>query len=285
MTKSPPLVDAARIALTLALFCVAAFPATAAHAAPPSPAAQERLARLHFEAGKQAYELGRFADAAIEFQRGYDLSHLPLFLLNLGHAYFALDRFADAIAACQQYLAAKPNDAVHVREAEELLTSAERHKQLQAPATPAPEVAPTPPPVVAETPPPPSEPAPPPRRRHGPPRPALAWTGVVGVIVGAGAVAGGAALLVIGNNLNNDFNHPAPGTIYDHNTVTRFETDHNAGVGLLVAGGVVLVAGTVAAILGWRGGREATATAWWAPSLVAPSLAPNAVAAAPGFRF
>jgi tetratricopeptide (TPR) repeat protein len=279
MTKSSPLVDAARIAVTLALFSVAAIATTPAEAAPPSPAAQERLARLHFEAGKQAYELGRFADAAIEFQRGYDLSHLPLFLLNLGHAYFALDRFADAIAACQQYLAAKPNDAVHVREAEELLTSAERHKQLQAPApTPVPEVAPTPPPVVAETPP-PSEPAPPPRR-HGPRRPALAWTGVVGVVVGAGAVAGGAALLVIGNNLNNDFNHPAPGTVYDHNTVTRFQTDHNAGVGLLVAGGVVLVAGTVAAILGWRGGREASATAWWAPSAAA-----NALAASPGFRF
>jgi hypothetical protein len=281
MTKSSAVVDTVRTVVTLALLCLAVLPASPALAAPTSQAAQDRLARLHFEAGKQAYELGRFADAAIEFQRGYDLSHLPLFLLNLGHAYFALDRFDDSIAACQQYLAAKPSDAVHVREAGELLTSAQRHKQLQAPTTPPAEVTPTPPPVTAEPTPPPSEPAsPPPARHQGPRRPALAWTGVVGIVLGAGAVAGGAALLVVANNLNNDFNHPAPGTVYDHGTVTRFQTDHNAGVGLVAAGGVLLVAGTVAAILGWRGGREASTSAWWAPS-----LAPSALAATSGFRF
>ncbi|HEX4461654.1 MAG TPA: tetratricopeptide repeat protein, partial [Polyangia bacterium] len=159
--------------LSLALAILgAATPAAAA----PTQAAQDKLARLHFEAGKQAYELGRFADAAIEFQRGYDLSKLPLFLLNLGHSLFALDRFEDAIKACEQYLALKPNDPVHVREAEDLLTSAQRHRELQAPSTPAPVTTEAPPPpVTTEAPPPPppvTSEAPP---RHGPAHPAVGW--------------------------------------------------------------------------------------------------------------
>jgi hypothetical protein len=278
MTKHSSLVSIASLAIALTL---SAAPTTATAA--PTQAAQDKLARLHFEAGKQAYELGRFADAAIEFQRGYDLSKLPLFLLNLGHSYFALDRFEDAIKACEQYLALNPNDPVHVREAEDLLTSAQRHKQLQAPTTPPPVSDTPPPPVTTEAAPPPPPPPvndTPPRR--GPAHPALGWTGVVGMVVGAGLIAGGAVLLVDAGNLNDEFNHPAPGTVYNHNTISRFQTDQAAGIGLVVTGGAVLVAGAVATIIGFRHAPEApSSSAWW----IAPSLAPTAVGAVSGFRF
>lgn len=277
MTKYSSLVSIVSLSLALAILGAAA-PAAAA----PTQAAQDKLARLHFEAGKQAYELGRFADAAIEFQRGYDLSKLPLFLLNLGHSYFALDRFEEAIKACEQYLALKPNDPVHVREAEDLLTSAQRHKQLQAPPPP-PVTTEAPPPVTTEAPAPSPLPETPPPPRRGPAHPALGWTGVVGMVVGVGLIMGGAVLLVDAGNLNDSFNHPAPGTVYNHATVARFQTDQAAGIGLVAAGGAVLVAGTVATIVGFRHAPEAppSGTAWW----VAPSLAPNTVAAAGGFRF
>ncbi len=275
MIKYSSLVSIASLVLALA-----GAPTTAAAA--PTQAAQDKLARLHFEAGKQAYELGRFADAAIEFQRGYDLSKLPLFLLNLGHSYFALDRFEDAIKACEQYLALNPNDPVHVREAEDLLTSAQRHKQLQAPTTPPPETTTAPaPPVTPEAPPPPppvNDTAP----RRGPAHPALGWTGVVGMVVGAGLIAGGAVLLVDAGNLNDTFNHPAPGTVYNHSMVSRFQTDQAAGIGLVAVGGAIVVAGAVATIVGFRHAPEApSGSAWW----IAPSLAPTAVGAVSGFRF
>jgi hypothetical protein len=120
-----------------------------------------------------------------------------------------------------------------------------------------------------------------PPRHRGPARPALAYAGLAGLAVGVGAIIGGAVLLVDAGNLNHDFNHPAPGTVYDHGTVTRFQTDQAAGIGLVAAGGALLVAGTVATIIGFRHPAEPTRSAWW----IAPTLAPSTMGAASGFRF
>ncbi len=48
--------------------------------------ARER-ARSHFEAGRALYNLKNYSDAIREFSAGYQLSQLPLFLVNLGQSY------------------------------------------------------------------------------------------------------------------------------------------------------------------------------------------------------
>jgi hypothetical protein len=249
----PPNHHPRRLQFVLALG-LALFAGRVAAADPlPDPAAIERLARLHYEAGKQAFDLGRFADAAAEFQRGYDLSSRPLFLLNLAHTAFRLEHYAEAAQFCRRYLASSALSAE--AEAKELMARAEMHQRLHDAAESAPPAPSEPPATTMSAPPPPDVPAPPPVRR-GPARPALAWSGVVVLALGVGALAGGAALTSMATSLNYDFNHPAPGTVYDAHTIARFDSEQNAGIGLLVAGSVAVVGGVTLTVLGWRHPRE-----------------------------
>src|SRR6266511_3793547 len=91
---------------------------------------RDRLARIHFDAGRKAYEAGHYEDAAMEFERGYQLAPRPLFLLNLAHLYLRLGRYDDVIATCERYLASHPSDRL-TREATELVTAARAQKAQQ----------------------------------------------------------------------------------------------------------------------------------------------------------
>jgi hypothetical protein len=218
---------------------------------------RDRLARIHFDAGRKAYEAGQYEDAVLEFERGYQLAPRPLFLLNLAHLYLRLGRYDDVIAACERYLASHPNDRL-TREATDLLAAARQKKLEQAPKptpTPAepkaPVVAPAANDVGARA----DQPAPA-APRPGPARPKLAWTGVATTVVGVAALVTAAVLIGHATALNDDFNHPRTGTVYDHDTIVQWEREQQAAIGLFAAGGAVVVAGTLMTIIGWRGPRD-----------------------------
>src|SRR5437879_13770949 len=57
----------------------------------PSPARAvddaSRVAMEHFRKGTRAYDLGRFLEAANEYEKAYEAKETPALLYNLGQAY------------------------------------------------------------------------------------------------------------------------------------------------------------------------------------------------------
>jgi tetratricopeptide (TPR) repeat protein len=220
---------------------------------------RDRLARIHFDAGRKAYEAGHFEDAVMEFERGYQLAPRPLFLLNLAHLYLRLGRYEDVIATCEKYLASHPNDRL-TREATELLTVAKAKKAQAATAPPPPVEEPKPqPPTPAPAPGDGTAVAPAPAPRHGPGRPKLAYTGVAALVVGGVALVTASALIGHASALNDDFNHPPPGKVYDAATIAQWEREQHASIGLFAAGGALVIAGGIMTAVGWRRPRDASA--------------------------
>ncbi len=95
---------------------------------------REEEARTLFEAGRIAFEDGRFADALASFQRAFDLSNRPLLLFNIGACLDRLQRNAEAIEAFEHYLRAQP-EASNRPEVEarvrELRAGAERERERE----------------------------------------------------------------------------------------------------------------------------------------------------------
>jgi hypothetical protein len=73
---------------------------------PPS----EVAARGHYLMGQEHYEAARFAEAAEEFQRAYDLSHRPRLLFNLFIARRDAGQTRQAADALRLYIASAPDD-------------------------------------------------------------------------------------------------------------------------------------------------------------------------------
>src|SRR5438132_61650 len=70
-----------------------------------------RRARAHFEVGLGMYNLGNYREALKEFAAGYQLTHKPKFLVNMGQAYRRLNELDSARGMYNRYLAeAAPND-------------------------------------------------------------------------------------------------------------------------------------------------------------------------------
>jgi tetratricopeptide (TPR) repeat protein len=154
-------------------------------------------ARVHFDAGRSFFNLGRYADAAAQFQAGYELVPKPRFLLNLGHCFLKMAMHARAREAYERFLALVPPDDSDREEVRERLTEIERVLPPAAPVVePAPVAKPEPP-----------TPAPPPPRLDAPlllvapaPRPPVSlalrrfktwgWTIPVGAALVSGLVVG-----------------------------------------------------------------------------------------------
>jgi hypothetical protein len=141
------------------------------------------LAKQHFATGLADYNLRAYASAITEFEQGYAILPLPLFLFNVGQAARQLGDASRAIASYRRYLAEETN-----RDAPEL-SQAERYIEQLTPVVEraaAAKVAEPPPVAVAA-------PAPPP-----PPKRSRRWLwitiGVVGAVVVAGAVTAAVVL-------------------------------------------------------------------------------------------
>jgi hypothetical protein len=98
---------------------------------------------------------------------------------------------------------------------------------------------------------------------HGPGRPKLAYTGVAFIAIGAAALVAGAALVGHASALNDEFNHPRDGMVYDHTKIDQWQREQNAAIGLFAAGGAVVVTGSIMTAVGWRRPRDGTAAQAW----------------------
>ena len=83
-------------------------PLAADAAAPALQADQDREARFLFEAGRTAYDAGRYREALGHFQHAYDLSQRPQLLYNVGQAADRLRQDEVALDAFERYLSALP---------------------------------------------------------------------------------------------------------------------------------------------------------------------------------
>lgn len=95
--------------LTLALPFGRAHGQAAAEGTVGTPADAEALAR--FDAGRLAFEAGRYGDALSDFQRSYELSGRAWLLYNIGETLARLDRREEALSAFESYLRETSGDA------------------------------------------------------------------------------------------------------------------------------------------------------------------------------
>lgn len=77
--------------------------------AAPSEASQDEEARALFQAGRLAFQGGRFEDALRHFQRAYELSERAPLLFNIGSAADRLRRNELALDAFRRYVEALPD--------------------------------------------------------------------------------------------------------------------------------------------------------------------------------
>lgn len=129
-----------------------------AHAQQAAPSgAEDKDARQLFEAGRAAYDEGRYKEALVHFQAAHALSGRPALLYNVGQAADRLRKDALALDAFEGYLEALPEavNRVAVEERIQVLRAvlAEREAATAPVATPA-EVAAAaePAPVLTEAP-------------------------------------------------------------------------------------------------------------------------------------
>lgn len=163
------------LALTLALLLTPAL-----GAAQPADPARDAEARVHFQAGRDAFARGDFSSAATEFERAYALSRRPQLLYNIGRAYQEQLRLEEASRAFQRYLDALPDapDRAEVEGRLRIIDVAMSHAVPPPPVEPPPTRV-----VVVERP----VEAPPPEAH--PWRTAFWVTGGLSLLTGAGTIA------------------------------------------------------------------------------------------------
>src|SRR5437764_4070343 len=68
-----------------------------------------KLARQHFEDGSRLYDLGKFRDAAHQYEEAYKYKPDPALLFNIGQAYRAAGDAPEAVTAYKSYLRHVPD--------------------------------------------------------------------------------------------------------------------------------------------------------------------------------
>jgi tetratricopeptide (TPR) repeat protein len=145
-----------------------------------------KLVRQHFEDGSRLYDLGKFRDAAHEYEEAYKYKPDPALLFNIGQAYRAAGDAESALTAYKSYLRKVP-EAPNRHEVETHIERLQRlvDEQHKTPPTPAPvqAAAPTPlaqPQLVATA---------APAEKQPVYKKWWLWTAVGGVIVAGGVIA------------------------------------------------------------------------------------------------
>jgi tetratricopeptide (TPR) repeat protein len=70
--------------------------------------ASERAARRHYERGKKLFNLQKFDEALVEFQKAYDADPIPDFLFNIGQCQRNLGDYQAAIFSFKNFLKSDP---------------------------------------------------------------------------------------------------------------------------------------------------------------------------------
>jgi tetratricopeptide (TPR) repeat protein len=156
----------------------------------PAAADDTQSARAHYARGTKLFDLGRYLEAAKEYEATYELKDDPAILFNLGQAYRLGHDYASAMRAYKSFLRRAPDSSQRptvesfLAEMQSALEK-ERSQAQQAPAPPpavATPPAPAPAPVTTST-------APPTHERQPLYKKWWLWTIVGGVVV-AGVVVG-----------------------------------------------------------------------------------------------
>jgi tetratricopeptide (TPR) repeat protein len=158
----------------------------------------DEQAKSHFKVGKTLYEAGRFAEAAVEFEKAYALSNKEPLLYNIYVAYRDASDLPHAIDALRRYLDSakleldeRVNLQARLRAMEDANARTEAARAAAPEPAPAPEVAAPAPAPVAPAPAPapaPAAPAAPPARSSSPVPYVLAIGG--GTLILGGVVTG-----------------------------------------------------------------------------------------------
>lgn len=124
---------------------------------PTAHADDEAAAREHYRKGSSFFDVGRFSEAAHEYEVAYQFKNDPALLFNLGQAYRFSNEYEKAIIAYKSFLRRVPrasNAAIvqtHIANLQELIEKQKRAGTSAPSGTMAPEsaVEPTPPPPAA----------------------------------------------------------------------------------------------------------------------------------------
>jgi len=206
-------------------------------------------ARAHFEQGNSAFALGRYAVAALEYEKAFALRSDSALLYNAAQAHRMANNKTRALELYQNYLrvfAKVTNREEVLRHIATLKTALETEQRSQSnpPTSPVPidgQVTPEPKPT----------PMPPP----APVSRVKLYAGIGVAVGGVALVVAGGALFGVAHSAADEINHPAPGYVFNPATESAVKTDQLAGGVLLGIGGAAVVAGTVLAILGAREAR------------------------------
>jgi tetratricopeptide (TPR) repeat protein len=172
---------------------------TLAHAEPPmSPVEREREAKARFERGEALYRRGEYDAARLEFEAGYALKPLPVFLFDIAQSYRRSGQRERAIEYYRRFLEVDASSRFRAQ-AERYLRELEQEAEPRPAPAATPTVAPAPPPGSVT--PVPSAPvaapasvvATPASAAQPAPRKRRLW--IVGVVVGGVVVVGGAVAL------------------------------------------------------------------------------------------
>jgi hypothetical protein len=124
----------------------------------PVLAEDETAGRRHWDRGQELYKLGRYLEAAREFEAGYQVAPRSNFLLNVGHSYRRAQELRRAKTAYETFLKIDPSSA-HRPMVEDLIRTIDDALSAQAEppvASPRPATAtppPAPPPLATGAPP------------------------------------------------------------------------------------------------------------------------------------
>lgn len=221
--------------------------------APQSVNADTRSqARLHYEEGTKAFDLGLYDQAINEYMAAYQLRNDPVLLYNLGQAHRLAGHLRDALRFYRVYLQRLPeaDNRVEVeRKIAELKIAVEK-LELPPDNTLGPKVRPPenePGEPVPSTPPAPAPKTPPPPGRD------LRIGGLATGAAGLGLVAVGIAFGVLAQQASNNLSSTSHmGGFYDPAQYTRGKNDQIVEGVTLAIGAAAVGTGVVLYVLGRR---------------------------------
>ena len=227
------------VALWLGLVCLVGEPAGLASAQADG---DDDIARRHFELGRTYHQSGRFAEAAQEFQRAFDLSGRPQLLYNISMAKRDGGDLSGAVEALDRYLREAGELKDRARLEARLRTMQEQLAREQQPAeepAPSAEGEPGPPESEQE----PESPEPEASAQASPMRKRAAW-GLLGAGGGLLLASIGTGVVALGRDA--DLADQCSGGVCDES----LQGDVDSGRRLATATDVLWIAGTAAAVTG-----------------------------------
>lgn len=254
-------------------------------AAPLTPEQREQ-ARQHYDSASRKFDVGRFDDAATEFQAVYELTGDPSLLFNIAQSFRQAQKYDKALLFYRSYLNKLPDagnrlavekrigEINEILEKQKSVSEAPPQGTIKPPAEDKPSQESVPP--NRET---PAAPVEPPR----PPPPALRYTGIALGGLAVAALGAGIAMSVLASNASNDLHRAAKAgsTVFSPDLQTKESngrTYDTVAIAAYVVAGVAAAASGVTLYLGYRKPRERRVA-------VVPVIAPGLAGVAVGGAF